>query len=363
VVSLAVAGYVIVSQLVAMHPLHGLLASYDRQIAALRATQTVPGLQNPAASAAHGAAAAANVAASGASQAQAIDARDGASSRARESAAAAALERSRNATSSAVARSTGQLAAETNANLRGYNEAMNERVERAYAARAQRLREQELTLAYDLLRRDAQQRLMLRLKLSDLHLTAEQRSALQAQLGALNGAEARSVDAMRSGNAAQLAAYRTQLERDASNANAQMEGQLRGKAGANYAILQRVFNEPEPAGVPSQAQLTVFGNSFAAARSAQAISAGFRAAGSDLAARFRSVGDADAASQRATAAQVGALETDRAALYRTIVAQIRSDAQAIARERHLTGVDFVAAPRHGLVNLTGAVGAQLARDW
>ena len=49
-------GFADLSRLIASHPLYGVLAAYDREIAALRSTQTVPGLDDPAGRARSGAA-------------------------------------------------------------------------------------------------------------------------------------------------------------------------------------------------------------------------------------------------------------------------------------------------------------------
>ncbi|MGA8097509.1 MAG: hypothetical protein WB810_02495, partial [Candidatus Cybelea sp.] len=49
-------GFVDLPRLVASHPLHSVLAQYDSEIAALRSTQNVAGLRDPAATAARSAA-------------------------------------------------------------------------------------------------------------------------------------------------------------------------------------------------------------------------------------------------------------------------------------------------------------------
>ena len=132
VVKLALVGYVITSQLIAQHPLHGMLAAYDREIAALRSTQSVAGLRDPAAAAANATAAMRADASLAGAHANAIGSHDPASNRARERAAATAVLRCEHDPDRSYATYTSQLAAETNANLRAYGGALTERITRAY---------------------------------------------------------------------------------------------------------------------------------------------------------------------------------------------------------------------------------------
>jgi hypothetical protein len=364
VVKLAAIGYVIVAQLVASHPLHGVLEEYDRGIAALRRTQDLPGLRNPVASAAQGALGVMHTAASGAERAQAMGGGDPEVDLQREDAALAALARGQRSAAPAMERSTAELATETSTNLRGYSASLEQRSSRAYAARAQQLRENELTLAFDLARRDAGRRLALQLRLDELHLTAKERAALQTQLAALNAAESRAIAAMRRNDAGELAAYAGDLRRDARTANVQMDDRLRATSVASYAILRQVFGEQTGGrGLDLQSQLTRLHEAYAPGQSARAIAGAMRQAGDDLAARFAQAGSVDATSQRDVAAQLRGLKANRDALYRSIVAEIRAAAAEVARERHLAGAELVSAPRPGLVDLTGAVARQLHDRW
>jgi hypothetical protein len=205
---------------------------------------------------------------------------------------------------------------------------------------------------------------MLRLKLNELHLTPSERSRLLAQLHALDASESQSVDAMRRANAAQLAAYREQLQRDATASSDAMNAQLRTKAGVNYAILQRVFNEGTDAlePFPTTSQLAVLRTSYTPSQTAQQIADGLRAAGADLAQRFALAAGVDAQSQREVATQLRALQAARSALYRSMLGQIQTETQAEAQRRHVTAVSFVERATPG-VNLTPAVRSRLARDW
>ena len=357
-------GFVDLPRLVASHPLYRVLAEYDSEIAALRSTQNVAALRDPAAAAARSATALQAEATAAAARAQVIGRHDPTTDRAREQAAIAQLTLSERAAGSGMATYTAQLASETDANLRAYREALSERSERAYAARKQQLREKELTLAYDLARRDAAKRVTLRLKLDDLHLDSKRRANLEAELAALNAAEERGVGAMRRADAAQLTTYRAQLERDAAANSGEMDQQLRSGAGANYTILQRVFHEAGNGfqALPLPSQLVAFTRSYAASSNARAIASGMQTAGRDLSQRFRQIAAVDAQSQRDAAAQLRTLEADRDALYRSIVAQVKAEALTLARRRALGGVEFVnTTPKAGRLDLTPAIAARIAR--
>jgi Skp family chaperone for outer membrane proteins len=358
-------GFLNLPRSVASHPLHSVLAQYDSEIAALRSTQNVEGLHSAQATAQQAAAALQTEAAAAADRAEQIGTRNAASYRAVERAGIAQIARARHAAMSGVSIYTTELISETNANLRAYGGALTQRSERAYAAREQQLREKELTLAFDLEKRDAGKRLMLQVRLNDLRLTPSRRANLQTELAELNANELRGVEAMRRADAEELAAYRTELQQDANAAAGEMDRQLRSKAGANYAILQRVFNE---AGnglgeLPSSSQLAAFADGYAAPESAQGIANGMRTAAGDVSGRFRQIGASDALSRNDAGAALRTLVADRDALYRAIVAQVKSEAMRLARERGLARVEFSSATSTGGVDLTPAVAARLARDW
>jgi hypothetical protein len=293
----------------------------------------------------------------------AIGSRDAAANRERERTAAAAVLASRQAPERTFATYRSQLATETNANLRAYSGGLNQRTERAYAARAQQLREKESTLAFDLGRQNAGKRLMLRLKLAELHMTPARRAQLQGQLNALDASERQAADAMRRRNAAELAVYRSQLEGEAAAGAGAMDAQLRAKAGANYAILQRVFNEGAGAAgaFPLPSQLAAFTKGYDARRTAQDISSDVHGATADVAQRFAALGAVDSQSRRDVASQLQALQAARAAIYGTILKQVQAAGETVARERHLTAIRLVsAAPKGDFVNVTGAVAATMA---
>lgn len=355
-------GFVDLPQLVASDPLHGVLQSYDREIAALRKTQNVPGLSDVAAQADR----AANAARAGGAAAQArvrsVAARNEQNDRARERAALARVLASLRGGDADMARYSGELRRETVSNASSYAGALATRNDRAYAARAQQLREKELTLAFDLARKNAGTRLSLRLKLSDLHLTKATRATLQAQLAALDAQEQRPVAALHARDAGILASYARQLQVDAGQEGAAMDARLRQTAGANFAVRERVRDSAAD-GNTGSAKLAAAASSFAAGyrlgTDATDVASGFGNAGNDLSGRFARLGEAASASQRATAAELGVLTRTREALYRSIVSRIRRQGALVARRNGVAKIEYGSARPGGSIDLTGAVRAAL----
>jgi hypothetical protein len=356
-------GFADLPRLIAGHPLYGVLAAYDREIAALRSTQTVPGLDDPAGRARSGAASLRSRSDAARLRAQAIAGRDTRPDLLQENAALSTIVALRGASESAASRYNDELDREVTASLRAFERATAERTGRALEARRQQLREQELMLAYDLARRHAPQRLLLRLKLSELHLDDATRKALESQLSALNEREGGALAAARRRDAALLGSYRLALQEESATANARMAAQLRAKGVANEAIRLRALQAESNAaaavpGVPSQ--LALFRSSYRSAADAQAIAEGFGAAGADLSRRFGELSEVDERSRAATAAQIQRLTVDRRKLYRSIVAQIERTANRLARTRHLTRILVANSRPKGSVDLTGAIQAALA---
>ncbi|HEY1881515.1 MAG TPA: hypothetical protein VGG51_00550 [Candidatus Cybelea sp.] len=356
-------GYADVARLIASHPLHAVLAGYDREIAALRTTLRATGLTDPAARTEHAAAALQRSAAATRARALRLDALN----------TSADLNTERNAIATIVRlRGTGDLESssygveldrETSASLTAFEAATAQRTTRALEARRQQLRENELALAYALARRDAAEHLLLQLKLTHLHLDRTDRAALEAQRAALDRREADAIAALRRSDAATLAAYERELRAQAATANAQMTSQLRGTAAANRTIHGSVVRaESSAAGaLPNfPAQLALFRAGYRSGAQATDIAGNLSAASDDISRRFGALARADRQSRSAALAQIRTLQAQRDALYHSIVAQITRAASRIAEERHLSGVSVAPARRAGSVDLTGAIRSSLA---
>jgi hypothetical protein len=350
--------------LIAGHPLQGLLATYDREIAALRSTQTVVGLDDPAARTQRAAAQLQATIASAQARARAVAANNAAADLRQENAALSQIFALRDAGDSNASAYAAELDRGTAANLSAYAASIEQRTQRAFDARRRQLHEKELTLAYDLLRADAAQRLTLRLKLGELHLTAAARSALEAQLAAIAARESRTLAAARRNDAATLESYSLELQRQGAAADERMAAQLRSKAGANLALGRQARQaESQAAGLlpDSASQLSLFRSSYRFDDDARAIAAGLSTASADLSRRFAQLARSDRSSRDDIARQIRLLQDRRAALYRAIVAQIVRVANRVSAERHLARVTVDASRPSGSVDLTAAVANALPR--
>jgi len=349
-------GFVNIDEAVALHPWHALLVRYDREIAALRETLAL----NPSSQARR---AAQSVAAQTRTASRVATAANAASrDRARERAALASVLASRRPGDEMSAYGA-QLVRETQATLASFQQAIAAREQRAYEARAQQFREKESTTAFDLAQADGGQRLQLRLKLQDLHLDARRRATISARLAALDATEQRKVDAQRAADAAALRSYRDALQREGEAAIAKMAAQLRAKAAANLAIRRRALaaEATADAALPDvRAKVASFESSYRPGIPGT-VAASLRSAGGDISARLGELGAADQGSQRETAAQIDALQAQRAALYRAIVAQIAATADRLARAQGLRAVELGTRAAPASVDLTRAVGTRLAR--
>ena len=236
--------------------------------------------------------------------------------------------------SSDLAAYRGELERQTGAQARAFAAAMAQRTQRAVQARAAQLYEKESTLAFDLDRQDAGARVNLALKLNTLHLDRAGRAALQSRLEALDGAEARKIDAMRSSDAVVLAQYRAEMLAKEAAGVASMRGRLAQAAASNFTQRQRVFAAQtsglslpllapveNPAPAVANAQQAAFRGGYDLPAQADAIETAFGNAASALPARFERLGAADRQSRMAIDAEIAALQAQRDALARVIASR------------------------------------------
>ncbi len=357
-------GFADLPLLIAAHPLHKVLDAYDREIAALRGTRTLPGLTDPAARAADSATSLRRDVAGAQRQLARIASAGDARYRALEAHALSAIAASRSGDNVAMVAYADALDRETGASMRGYEAASAQRTARAFAARQQQAREKELALAYALAQHNAGERLELRAKLADVRLARAKRAALDARLAALSRRESAAVAALHAQDAVVLARYRNQLEGQAATANEQMVSQLRAKADANLAVRLSVLHAASASAhvVPDlPSHLKSFGSSYRFGSDAAAIRGSLDTAATDVPRRFAQLADADRASRAQVSAELTNLQRDRAEVYRAMVAHIVADAQRLARERGLRGVVVSAARPRGGVDLTAAVAREESR--
>jgi hypothetical protein len=320
------------AQLVSHHPLYPLLAQYDRQIAALRATETAPGTSHLASSVDASIQSIQNESANAQRQVNSLAANRAGLYQTRENAALTRLDASHALSSSDARARAGrelttyrdQLARETDAMLIAYRQSIGQRTQRAFAERLQELREREGGFIFALLQRNAGNALQLRLKLEYLHLDSTDRQALQNQLSGLTSSDAARVAAMQKADAATLAAYQMQLQRTASEDDTRMASQLHAKAAANLALRRTILNAEAAAqaqGMPASiaARASAFRHDYNFTNDAASIASGFSQGSTGIAQHFAALKKDELASRAATDAAIASLQADRNALYRTIV--------------------------------------------
>lgn len=343
-------GYVDVAKLVTQHPLYPVLSQYDREIAAMRSTERVAGLRTIAGSVGKDAAAMQASTAAANRRAQNMSGPNGAAYRSREQAYLAGMQSQRIPANDAASFRRG-ASQSGRATLAAYRAAMAQRSRRALAARAQQFREDESTLAFDLEKSHAGQRLVLATKLRNLHLDRAHRDALQAKLAALDASVAAKVAARRRSDVAQLAAYAAQLRAQEGADDARMAAAVARSTKANVARRDHIV-ESLP---PGAAALRGYDPATGASNVGKAIAD----AGNDLHGRFAQLQSVARSSRADTDARIASLQRARQRLYDAIVTQIRNDASHIARERDMTVVIYQRAPLSGGVDLTQAVGKAL----
>lgn len=313
------AAYVDVAKLQAMAPLQAQLDAYDREIAALEATQSVPQLADTR----------------GVVRKQAQVVKAGAAE-ARDTLNALRLQPK--APSGDAYRNA--IAGETTASLVNFKRGLDARVASAVAARQQQFTEHEAQLEIQLERAVADRRLVLAIKLQNLKSPYADRPRLRAEIDAMDAQIARRVDGLRAADARALASYRAQLESQAAAQYATTASEMQRNARANLQLHGQVARGE--ASVPASGRLV----------KAQA----FDAAGADISRRFNQIADGDAAARGDAANQIVALQRDKGALREEFRRSVIALATSIANARGLTLVD---RPQPGAVDLTSEVAARL----
>ena len=226
---------------------------------------------------------------------------------------------------------------------------MAARTARAIAARRQQFSEATSTLAFDLEKRDSGRRLLLALKLRDLHLDAATRNQLKLQLHALDARKQSAIDALRMEDDAALGAYAAQLRAQEAGDDARMATELSRTTAANVAAGQ----------TPSQVRDVQALRGYRFSTDASDIQNGLRAADGDLTRRFSQLQRIDQSSRESTNARLAQIEANRRALYNAIVTQITANARAVARNRHITALRVGSVATKNAIDLTAAVRTKL----
>lgn len=345
-----VTGYVDVQKLVTQHPLYPVLSQYDREIAAMRSTQHVDGLRTIASSVSRDAAGMQAATANAERHARAMSGPNGAAYRSREQTYLSGMQSNRIPANDASAFHSG-ASKSGQTTLAAYRSAMSQRTQHALQARAQQLREKETTLAFDLEKSHAGQRLVLVTKLRNLHLDASHRKALQTELDALDAGVASAVRTRARSDAAELAAYAAQLRAQESADDARMAATVAHATNAGAAERKNIVESLPP-------EATAL-HGYDPATGASNVGDAIEKAGSDLHGRFAQLQSVERTSRADTGARIADLQRARQQLYEAIVTEIRDDASRIARQRNVAVVVYRRAPSSGGVDLSSEIRKEL----
>ena len=214
-----------------------------------------------------------------------------------------------------------------------------------FRAKAEQLTQNETDLSLRLTQSDAAARLAIKMRLSNLALDPAARKQAQDQLAAINAKESAEIDAQRSADAATLRAYRSELDRQTSDANRNQVGAIhqqtrskleerRNEVGSQI----RSLGAPSmPSNVPPdvQARIAQIHRQFIGEFRADAAKtiADYNTTKSDLDRQFAALHGADVGATGAAGRELDALQKRRGDLYQQMVAQVKNDARRIAKER------------------------------
>ncbi|MGH8165022.1 MAG: hypothetical protein ACREP1_11885, partial [Rhodanobacteraceae bacterium] len=248
---------------------------------------------------------------------------------------------------------------------------LSRRADLQYRQMATQLQESESQLSLELSQQDADKRLQLRTKLSNLALDDATRKAYRDQLNAIDRREADALSAQRAIDARRLSAYQTQLRARTQQQIAAQSGKIhaqtraklqsrRNQVGSQVASeLKGLVPQPMPSNVSPQTRAKIaqidrqFKTQFQA--DARQTIAQFQTTKADLDARYAALHGIDASAATEAGTQMGALSKQRDALYGKIVNQIEKEAASIAAKRGLRVVFVSPAAASGGIDLTGDV--------
>lgn len=260
------------------------------------------------------------------------------------------------------------LLAQQHAAFARYVRNVQARVRQAYLSREQELYERESTLALNLAKSDAPERLPIRMKLQTLMLRTSKRRALEARMNVIQAREEAVVARQHKRDERLLTAFLPRLQARADVDIARMRAQLQSRTAANLAERERVLAAQVGADMPlnfggsaSPGPVQTSGTAplQALLRSQPADPKAFLQARAVLTRQISGVRAADSGATRSALAQITSLRRERAQLYRDIVRQIMRDAQAIARSRGLSRVYIAGQAPAGSVDITAQVRSDL----
>ncbi len=226
-------------------------------------------------------------------------------------------------------------------------------------AKASQLQQNETDLSLQLSQQSAATRLSLKMRLGNLALDTATRKKLQDQLAAIHANDAKILAAQQQRDRATLAAYQTKVEGQTRAAiasalatiNAQTRSKIESERNQVGAQIRSLGPPSLPPNLPSGVKATIaqlqqqYTAQFRA--DAQSTIAQYEATSSDLERQFAALHGADVGATGKAAAELASLQAQRADLYDKMLAQIRSEADRIAKAQGFSTV---------FTNITAAAG-------
>jgi hypothetical protein len=261
--------------------------------------------------------------------------------------------------------------AQDNAAVMAIDKQLSQRADMQYRQKATQLQERESELSLSLSQQDANKRLQLRTKLSNLALDDTTRKTYRDQLNALDAHEASTIAAQRAIDQRELAQYQTQLRKQTQTQIAQQVAKIRAQTRAKLearrnqvssqvaAQIKGLGPQPIPPNTSAQtrAKLAQIDKQFKAQFQvdAQKTIAQYQQTKADLDARYAALHGVDAGATAGASAQMNDLRKQRDDLYGKIVDQIKHEAAAVAAKRGLRVVFVSPAAAGGGIDLTDDV--------
>lgn len=260
------------------------------------------------------------------------------------------------------------VVAQDNVAVGAIDKQLSKRADLQYRQKATQLQERESQLSLELSQQDANKRLELRTKLSNLALDDATRKTYRDQLNAIEKREGTALAQQRGIDAKELAKYQAQLRSQtqsqiavqAAKIHAQTRSKLESRRNEVSTQIASQLKGLAPAQLPANASPQTrskiaqidkqFKTQFQA--DAKATVEQYQQTKSDLDARYAALHGVDAGAGAAANAQMGTLTKQRDDLYAKIVDQIKHEAASVAAKRGLRVVFVSPAAAGGGIDLT-----------
>ena len=261
--------------------------------------------------------------------------------------------------------------AQDNAAVAAVQQQLSQRADLQYRQKATQLQERESELALSLSQQDANKRLELRTKLSNLALDDATRKTYRDQLTALDSREAQTIATQRTIDQRELAQYQAQLrkqtqsqiETQAAKIHAQTRAKLESRRNQVSSQVAAQIKGLGPVQIPpntsaqTRAKIAKIDQQFKAQFQADAEKtiAQYQQTKADLDARYAALHGVDLGATAGVSSQMNDLRKQRDDLYGKIVDQIKHEAASVAAKHGLRVVFASPAAAGGGIDLTDEV--------